>query len=295
MMPGRRPGERIALFGVLSAAAAAVCCGYAALNSNSVTLVADLLNALLDLAAESLAYATFRLQRSPRRHRWDYGVGKVENLASLFIGVFIGIGALTIAVNACRVVWAPQPLDGFGIRFGIVTTTLFGVFDAWLWWRWRADLREESTPIVGTQLRLKQTDVLVAAGVVTTLLLAQRMYDPRLAYLDALTAVLIGGFVAKQGWTLIHQALRDVLDYSIADPLQMVVNKHLAAHFDGYEILDAVRSRTSGADVFIDIELGFRDGRTMAEIQPVIDALRRDIEADIPGGHVRVVSRAIGS
>ena len=75
--------------------------------------------------------------------------------------------------------------------------------------------------------------------------------------------------------------------------MQMVVNRHLIRHFDSYEMLDRVRSRRSGGDVFIEIFLAFDASRTVGDIQPLIDDLRQGIESEIRRSRVTVVSRAL--
>ena len=84
----------------------------------------------------------------------------------------------------------------------------------------------------------------------------------------------------------------DLLDQSLSEPLQMIINRVLVKHFEAYMSLDRVRSRTAGNAVFVDIFLGFSPDTTMAQVQPVIDDMRATLELEIPHAEVSVISRA---
>ena len=72
----------------------------------------------------------------------------------------------------------------------------------------------------------------------------------------------------------------------------MIVNQHLVIHFDAYENLEKVRSRSSGSDVFIEIFLSFQPQLSISSIQSVINELTAGLEKDIRNSHVTVVASA---
>ena len=96
----------------------------------------------------------------------------------------------------------------------------------------------------------------------------------------------------NEAWHFMSSAIRDLVDQTIQESMQMVVNRHLIRHFDSYQRLDRVRSRKAGGDIFIEIFLAFSGDRTLDDIQPLIDDLRTGIEKEIRRASVTVVARA---
>lgn len=289
---GKSSTEGIAIAGLGVSMIALIGCTIAVATSHSLTLIADLCSAALDLTAEVLAYATFRIQRSRQRNLLDYGVGKVETLASLFIGLLTAFSVILIAFNAVESMVDPTAPTGFGITLGLVMSLFFGVTDGWLWWRCRREYAVNPSPIVATQTRMNATACITAVGVAGTLAITLLTQASWLHLLDMLTSVIIGAFATSQAWQMIRHSLHDVLDQSLAEPLQMIVNQHLVIHFDAYENLEKVRSRSSGSDVFIEIFLSFQPQLSISSIQSVINELTAGLEKDIRNSHVTVVASA---
>jgi cation diffusion facilitator family transporter len=288
----KNSSEGIAAAGLSVAVIALVGSAIAVATSNSLTLIADLCSASLDVTAEVLAYATFRIQRSRQRNLLDYGVGKVETLASLFIGLLTAFSVVLIVFNAIESLVEPTVPTGFGITLGLVMSVFFGGIDGWLWWRCRREYALNPSPIAATQTRMNATACITAVGVASTLGVTLLTHASWVQLLDMLMSITIGAFATNQAWQMIRHSLHDVLDQSLAEPLQMIVNQHLVIHFDAYESLEKVRSRSSGSDVFIEISLSFQQQATISSIQAVIDELTSGLEQEIRNSHVTVVASA---
>ena len=72
--------------------------GAAAFNSNSVTILGDLLKETTDTLSVLAAFLTVRAVRRSPGQRFAYGVGKLENLVSVSIGVIMVACALFVTV-----------------------------------------------------------------------------------------------------------------------------------------------------------------------------------------------------
>jgi len=68
----------------------------------------------------------------------------------------------------------------------------------------------------------------------------------------------------------------------------------LARHFHDYEELHGIRSRRSGAQVYVEIFLEFDPEKKVGEVQAVIDKLRRSIEEKIQGSKVTIAMTTEG-
>ena len=111
-------------------------------------------------------------------------------------------------------------------------------------------------------------------------------------YLDPLASGITVGFMIQSAWKLTRHSIHDLLDRSLEEPLQVLINRQLVLAFDEYTSLDGVRSRYSGQNVFIEIFLGFEPQRSLAEIQNITDTIKRNLEAEIPHAEVLIIPRA---
>ncbi len=264
-----------------------------ALTSNSLTLAADALGGSLEVASCILAYISLRLQRGSYRFLLDYGIGKLETLASLFIGFFTGLGALFVLYEAIRSTLAPSPVTGRGIWIGLIGCLVIASLCARLWWQLKEHAKRHPSPITTTQMRIQAIGFWSAVGVSLPLACSLIAHGSWVRYLDIAVSIAIGTFTARMGWQMIRHALPDVLDQSLSEPLQTVINQHLVAHFDHYEMFEKVRSRTSGSDIFIEIFLSFDPSTSIGTIQSVTDSIKNSIGQQISGAHVLVIASAI--
>ena len=284
--------EKVSGAGLLLSMVALVVIAYTALTSNSVALLADLCNSALEFTADLLAFVTFRLLRSQRFSRMEYGLGKFENVAGLLIGLLMGLGALGLVALTIERFQHPEHLQGSGVWVAIASILALGVANAWMFAKTKRLAGEDSTPIMEAQAKLFRskmiTDFVLAAALAGGSLLGGTWAHN----LDPIASVVIIVIMLNEAWHLASHAVRDLVDQTINESTQMVVNRHLIRHFDSYEMLDLVRSRKSGGDIFIEIFLAFDASRTLGDIQPLLNDLRDGIQAEIRRSRVTVVSRA---
>ena len=65
-----------------------------------------------------------------------------------------------------------------------------------------------------------------------------------------------------------------------------ITKRELAAYFTEYEAIHGIRSRRSGANVYVEIFLEFDADRKMRDIQKVIDSIKKDLEEKINGSQI---------
>lgn len=284
--------EKLSMIGLILTGCSLVGSSYIVATTNSLVMVADLCNATLEFAADLLAYITFRLLRSNRFALLDYGLGKLENVASLFIGLLMVLSVLLLGYIAVERLAQPVELVGTGLWTGLVFSAVFGLVNARLWWQSGQHLKRDPSPIVDTQHRLFATKMIMDLVVFLTFLLTLSLQFDWVHYVDTVASVVIGGFMVAAAWRLIRHALRDLVDHTVSESLQMVINQHLVRHFEAYAMLDQVRSRCSGGDIFVEIFLGFDARKSIGEIQHVVDALKQGLEREIRNARVTIVARA---
>ena len=293
MTQRQKENEKLARSALWVQAFAVVWCVVAAATSTSVTLMADAVSALLDLAACLLAYGTFRLGRGSYRSLLDYGVGKLETLVTLFVGLLCGGGAAFVLYDVFEMLANPQPLSGTGIWCGLIGSCFIGMCSGRLWWQIKRQMQSHPSLMLVAQMNIQLIGFLTAVGVSVPLVCSLIFDDAWVRYLDILIAVVLFVLTASVGLGMIRRSLAGLLDQALAEGQQSIINRHLVAYFDAYDMFDKVRSRTSGGDVFIEIFLNFHPDTTIGDIQMVLGGIKGGIEREIPGSQVVMVAGAV--
>jgi divalent metal cation (Fe/Co/Zn/Cd) transporter len=100
------------------------------------------------------------------------------------------------------------------------------------------------------------------------------------------------GFMIVVAVGLLREALPDLLDRAIAEPMQMQVNRTLATFFHDYDELIAVRTRRSGNIAHVEITLGFAPEKRLGDLSEIVARMREHLEQAIPNSDIVIVPRA---
>ncbi len=288
----RERTERTALTGVFTCGLGLVLNIVSVVTANSLVLVADFFNSLLEFCSVYLSWFTLRRLRRDDRAIFNYGLGKIENLASLMIGLFMLVSVLLMVYLIINRLIHPVRLKGFGIWLGIGCTFVFGLINARLWWRSREHQRIAPSPIVEAQKRLFAVKTTSNTCMFFNFVLSITIIHPWVMYLDPVVSCITLALMLNSGWHLLRHSVHDLLDRSLDEPLQMLITRQLVNYFDSYTSLDGVRSRYSGRQIFIEIFLGFNAAKPLKDAQMVADSIKVNLEKEIPHAEVTVIPRA---
>jgi len=288
----REQTERTALTGVITCALGLLLIIISVIFSNSLVQMADLFNSTLAFVSIMLSWRTLRTLRRDNRAIFNYGLGKIENIASLFIGLFMLISILVMTFLIWNRLLNLVRIQGFGVWMGLACTLTFGTINAVLLVKSLRHKRKAPSPIVDAQCRLFAVKTVSNTCMFLTFTLSLSLDYHWALYLDPLASCITLGVMIQSAWKLIRYSIHDLMDRSLEEPLQALINNELIRHFDEYTALDSVRSRYSGQNIFIEIFLGFDPRLALAEVQKTTDAIKRDLEAAIPHAEVLVIPRA---
>ena len=288
----REQTERTAFTGVITCGLGLLLIIISVIFSNSLVQMADLFNSVLEFISISLSWLTLRALRKDNRAVFNYGLGKIENISSLFIGIFMLVSILIMAgLIGYRLLHLVR-IQGFGVWLGIACTLIFGTLNALLWIKSLRHKHAAPSPIVDAQCRLFAVKTIGNTCMFFTFALSLSLNYHWTLYLDPVASCITVGFMSRSAWKLIRHSIHDLLDRSLDEPLQALINKQLVKFYDEYTALDSVRSRYSGQHLFIEIFLGFDPKRPLADVQKITDAIKRNLEADIPHAEVLVIPHA---
>ena len=258
----------------------------AAWPTNSLTLWASVLRVGLELPASFFAlYVSDRMLRQSHG-RYDYGLGKWENLGSLLNVPVMFIGLAFLAFRVFQHFLDPQPVTKTG--FGLAVLLIFGGVNLALMLRFRSLNRAVPSPLVYAQFILYRNAF--AASLLSVLALAGAwLAGPMGAYFDMGGAVLLAGLILQSGLLLLRQSLSALLDETVEESLQNQIAEGLArAALDSHR-LHRIRSRHSGGRVFVELFIEFPPEISVRELMGRIARIKSDLETAIPHAEVSVI------
>jgi cation diffusion facilitator family transporter len=219
--------------------------------TGSVTLAADALESLVNLAGAVFALAMVTLAAQPPDAEHPYGHHKAEYFSSGFEGILIIAAALGILWGAFDRWQHPQPLEavGLGVTLAVVSSALNGAL-AWAMLRKARELR--SVALEGDARHLI-TDVWTSAGVVVGLI---GVMATGWLWLDPLLAVLVAANILREGVHLMHESTRGLMDEALDAEAMARVQQVLDDFRHPHTLrFDHINSRVAGQRRFIDLHM----------------------------------------
>ena len=261
----------------------------ALLASRSSVILADFFKTALEFFAVLLAWIVIRRIQRGADERFQYGVGKLENLSSLFVGIIMLMSILIILVNALHSIRSPSHITGSGVWISLAAQVVYMLVNGGLCWKARQLFRQEASPIMASQVRLFACKAFANLFILLSLVLSLALHAYSWSlFIDPVASLGIALFILLAATGIFSSSFYDLLDRTLDEGLQIVILRELARHFDAYEAFHGVRSRRSGSHVFIEIFLEFHGDKPMSAVQPVIDKLRKGLESQIPNSRVTV-------
>lgn len=261
-----------------------------ALLANSITLWTNAARVLLESTTCFLALYSAWQGRRVSLERYNYGLGKLENLASLFAGFVILATLILVGWNAVER-WQ-EPVAPQGVGFGVGALGFALVWNLFMYLRFSRLKKNDASPVLDSQSVIYRNAVLatVISLVTVGLGLAFRGHAWA-AYFDPVGAVLLCGFLLRAGASLTRRSLTQLLDAPLEEAAQLEIMGRLIRHYDSYRQLQRIRTRRSGPVVFIEVFLEFDPALPHGEVLARAERIRRDLEETIAGSEVAVVAR----
>lgn len=241
--------------------------------SDSVSILATLVDSSLDLLASvvNLIAVHHALQPADREHR--FGHGKAEPLAGLGQSMFIAGSAGILLLQGISRLINPQPLEA-GLELGISVMLFSMIASLALYNFQRYVIRHtDSTAIKADALHYK-TDLLVNGSVILALLLTfygWQQFDP-------IFAIAIALYILYSAWNIVRHAIDLLMDHELPDADRQKISALIIEHADAIGFHD-LRTRRSGTTVFVQLHLELDETLPLKQAHAIADELEHKIAA----------------
>ena len=235
-------------------------------ETQSVSLLASLIDSIMDSAAAIINFFAVRYAMAPADKEHRFGHGKAEALAGLAQALLIlGSIGLLLSQTLGRL-WDPVVIENtpFGI---IVMAASMGLTGALVLLQRQVVKQTKSTAIEADSLHYT-SDLLMNLGVIIALVLATYGHYGADPYL----ALSIGAYVIYSAWGIAKTAFDLLLDHELSDEQRQHITQMAITHPLVMGMHD-LRTRQSGHMQFIQLHLELQDRMLLIQAHDVADEI----------------------
>jgi ferrous-iron efflux pump FieF len=252
------------------------------LITDSVSLLSTLLDSLLDAAASAINLVAVHHALQPADEDHRFGHGKAEPLAGLAQAAFISGSAVFLIVQAGQRLFHPRvvvnPDVGYVVlAISIVLTLVLVAFQKYV-------VRRTGSVAIGADSLHYQTDILVNASIVVSLVLSSRL---GWTAADPLFALAIAGYILWGAVGIGQKAYNLLMDRELPEADRQRICEITVA-VPGVLGVHDVRTRSSGPQVFIQLHLELKDDMALDAAHDIALAVERALLDAYPRAEVLV-------
>lgn len=249
--------------------------------TGSVSLLADALESLVNLAGATFALWMILITRVPADAEHPFGHGKAEYFAGGFEGVLILGAAGAIVITAVLRLLDPQPLEaiGLGLGFSVVSTAINYAVAVTLR---KAGARLNSFALEADSKHL-MTDVWTSVGVVAGLLV---FAVSGWAWIDPVIAIAVGLHILHEGYRLVSGAVHGMMDSALVEDKLANITSALDAFAERDVAYKNLKTRRAGTVSFIQVDVLVPRHWTVGKGHDVLDEIERCLAEIVPGANI---------
>ena len=253
----------------------------AGLQSNSLSVLGEGVQSLLDIVVSALIWFTVRAAAAPPDHEHPWGHGKFENLTSLFQMLLV-LGSIGGIWWASWVRWQNPVMPV--VDWGVAAIGVSIAVNIWMSRHMSRVAKETDSAALAAEAVHLRGDLWACAGVMFGLIATHVFQDPRL---DPLCAAIMTLFAAYAAIHLLRDTLRPLLDETLPGDEEECIRQVLN---NEPRVLDfhKLRTRQAGTKRLADVHIMLDDNLTFREAHQVSEDVEELIRAALPNTDVIV-------
>jgi cation diffusion facilitator family transporter len=245
--------------------------------TNSVSLLSDALESLVNLVSAIVALIALSIAARPADDEFTFGYSKVEYFSSGFEGGMILLAAGSIIYAAVPRLLYPEPIEqvGLGLAVSVVASAInFGVSRILA----RAG-KEHNSITLEADARHLMTDVWTTVGVLIGVVLVSLTGFLRL---DPLIAILVACNILFTGFKLLRRSALGLMDVSLPEKDMSEIKQVLNTYEPQGLKFHALRTRTAGARAFAAIHILVPGDWSVRQAHRTADTIEKDMRIHVP-------------
>ena len=249
------------------------------LMTGSVSILASLMDSLMDSAASALNLIAVRYSLVPADEEHRFGHGKAEPLAGVAQAAFIGGSAVFLTLHAVERLRFPRAVEE--VRIGIAVMVVSIVLTALLLLIQRRAIRQTQSTAIRADALHYATDLLTNLSVIIALLLSNYGW----AWADSVMAISVAAYIFYSAGRIGYEAVQQLLDRELGAEVQAQILA-IARRPPEVQGIHDLRTRQSGQVQFVQLHLELDGGLSLQSAHAIADRVEREIRALLPDAEI---------
>ncbi|MAR74169.1 MULTISPECIES: cation diffusion facilitator family transporter [unclassified Halomonas] len=237
----------------------------------SAALIADGIHSFSDIVTDAFVLAATHYGRQEPDRDHPYGHGRIETLATLWLGSVLIFVAGAIAWSSVERLLDRSPSAAPGLVAIAVAVVSLLAKEAIYHYTLRAARRFDS-PLLEANAWHSRTDAMSTLVVLVGLVAGQF----GVGWMDAVAAIVVGLMVGWVGGRLMWQSSRELIDTALPVEEQRAMRR-LAESVPGVKSVHDLRTRQLGSDVVLDLHIVVAPRVTVSEAHEIGNAVSRQL------------------
>ena len=249
------------------------------LMTGSVSILASLIDSLMDSAASALNLLAVRYSLVPADKEHRFGHGKAEPLSGLVQAAFISGSAVFLILHAVERLRFPRAVEEVGIGVAVMVVSI--VLTALLLLIQRRAIQQTQSTAIRADALHYATDLLTNLSVIVALLLSNYGW----VWADSAMAMLVALYIFYSAGRIGFEAVQQLLDRELGAETQEQILTIVRREPEVRGIHD-LRTRQSGQVQFVQLHLELDGGLALEHAHAIADRIEREISTLLPDAEV---------
>ena len=245
------------------------------LMTGSVSLLASLVDSVMDSIASLINFFAIRYSLVPPDEEHRFGHGKAEALAGLGQAVFIAGSSVFLIHQSVSKLMDPQPISENGTGVAVMVFSIVLTFGLLLIQKYV--VRETGSTAIEADSLHYLSDLAVNAGIIVVLVVSQFGY----LWLDGAVGLVIAIFILFSAWHIAYESAQLLLDREIPGEVREVITAIVADHPQALGVHD-LRTRQSGRTQFIQLHVDMDQNLTLLQAHDLATRIETRIQEAFP-------------
>jgi ferrous-iron efflux pump FieF len=247
--------------------------------TGSVSLLASLVDSVMDSIASLINLFAIRYSLQPADEEHRFGHGKAEPLAGLAQAAFIAGSAIFLIFHAIDRLRFSHQIEQVGIGVGVMVLAIVLTVILLLIQRYVIQ-RTNSTAIRADSLHYK-TDLLTNMSIILALYLSTLGWT----WADPVFAIAVAIYIFYSAFQIGHEAFQQLMDRELPDETLKQIQAAAMRHPE-VRGTHEMRTRQAGHSIFVQLHLELDECLSLKEAHRIADEVEKEIMGFLPGAEV---------
>ncbi|BAP14092.1 putative cation efflux system protein [Alcanivorax sp. NBRC 101098] len=245
------------------------------LMTGSVSLLASLVDSVMDSLASLINFFAIRYSLVPADEEHRFGHGKAEALAGLGQAIFIAASSVFLIYQSILKLMEPKPIEENAVGVAVMVFSIAMTFGLLLIQKYV--VRQTGSTAIEADSLHYLSDLAVNVGIILVLVVSQFGY----LWLDGVVGLVIAVFILFSAWHIASESVQLLLDREIPGDVREVISAIVADHPQALGFHD-LRTRQSGRTQFIQLHVDMDQNLTLLKSHDLASRIETRIQDAFP-------------